>query len=616
MQNLYLTKSDFKVAQTCPTKLYYRKQRYPTINAEDEYLALLSEQGYLIEALARANYPDGQWVGYSQDVESAARETMAALTDSCVLFEATFLSRGKMARVDILVRRGPIIELIEIKSRSFNSRQNDENLRAGKPNLFRAANKATAIRREWRPYLEDAGYQTSILQELFPQADVVPYLLLPDSSAPCAADGLHRRFETRPAGDADEEGEALTAVYTGDPHELRRNPILIRVNVADEVALLMPEIRRQTETYVASLIPSLKRIHTTPSINCRSCEYHVAEGPLRGFHECWGEMADVQPHILDLYRVGDAGGRRERLADTLISQGKASLLDFPEDRLTRRDGTIGETARRQRLQIAYTRANREWMSEELGAILNSLVYPLHFVDFETCTPVVPRYGGMRPFDALAFQWCCQTIATPDAPPQQSEWLQGDEEHPNRAFAESLRHQVGRNGSILVWSSHESTILKAILAQMEETGDGASDLAAWIRETVDSDRLVDLCQLTLRHYLHPRMGGRTTLKIVADAVWRENSRLHRRLPQFWSEDEGELLSPYRALPPLRINGREMSVVEGSGAILAYFQMMDCLADGAADDVEQWRQLLLQYCALDTLAMVMVWWHWRDLIGQAN
>lgn len=616
MQNYYLTKSDFKVAQSCPTKLYYRKRGYPTVDEADEFLSLLQDQGYLIEALARAVYPEGQWVGYAQDVESAARETMSALTESCVLFEATFLSRGKMARVDILVRRGDVIELIEIKSRAFDRRQNDANIRAGKPNLFRAVNRPGRILRDWQPYLEDVAFQTSILQELFPRTRVVPYLLMPDSSASCHLDGLHRRFGSRAEGGAIDEGHSLTAVFTGDPHELRRNPILALINVAEEVELLMPKIRGQSESYLASLIPSLERIHTAPSTHCRNCEYHVAEGQLRGFQECWGELADVQPHILDLYHVSDAGGRRERVADKLIAQGKAGLFDFPEDRLRRQDGTIGETARRQRLQIAHTRTNQEWVSEGLGAALDSLVYPLHFVDFETCAPAIPRFGGMRPFDALTFQWSCQTIIAPDADPQPSHWLQRDDSYPNQTFAQMLRGQLGDRGSILVWSTHESTILGTILRQLEERGEGDSSDAAWIRDVLASERLVDLNQWTLRHYFHPRMGGRTSLKVVADAVWRENEGVRQRLPQFRAEDENGLLSPYRALPPMPINGRQISVVEGSGAILAYYQMMEHVMAGATGDAEQWRQLLLQYCDLDTLAMVMVWWHWRDLVGQAN
>ena len=57
MHHYYLTKSDFKVARTCPTKLYYRKKGYPTHDDGNEYLATLADQGYLVEALARTLYP-------------------------------------------------------------------------------------------------------------------------------------------------------------------------------------------------------------------------------------------------------------------------------------------------------------------------------------------------------------------------------------------------------------------------------------------------------------------------------------------------------------------------------------------------------------------------------
>jgi hypothetical protein len=50
---MYLSKSDFKVAQTCPTKLFYKKQGYPSLHDGDEYLQMLAEGGYMVEKIAK-----------------------------------------------------------------------------------------------------------------------------------------------------------------------------------------------------------------------------------------------------------------------------------------------------------------------------------------------------------------------------------------------------------------------------------------------------------------------------------------------------------------------------------------------------------------------------------
>lgn len=616
MHQIYLTKSDFKVAQTCPTKLYYRKKGYPTLEEGDEYLALLADQGYLIEALARTFYPDGRWVGFRQDVESAAWETMSAMSDTCTLFEATLISRGKMARVDILVRRGNVFELIEIKSHGFDRQKYDELIHSGKPNLFRSSRDPSEIRNEWRPYLEDAAFQVSVLQDVFPEAHVIPYLLMPDTSRPTSLDGLHRRFTLRSLHNAEDQTLPPSAEYSEDPRDIRRNPFMARVNVMDEVNILLPDVRRRAENYLTSLFPTVQRVFTPPSTNCHTCEFRVTHGELRGFHECWGEMADVKPHILDLYHVRDAGGRKQALADTLINEGKAGLFDIPEKQLTRSDGTVGERSQRQRLQINYTRADREWISDELADVLESMVYPLFFVDFETCTPAIPRYRGMCPFETIAFQWCCQTITNADDKPNPSEWLQSVDTFPNATFARALRRQVGDKGSILVWSTHEATVLETIRRQMTERGEGDSEIVAWIEATLRSDRLVDMNRLTLKHFFHPRMGGRTSLKVVTDAIWQSDASVRARLPQYQLDTDGGPASPYQTLPPLSIGGRQVAVAEGTGAILAYYSMMERMAANATLEANRWRHLLHQYCGLDTLAMVMVWWHWRELAGQVK
>jgi hypothetical protein len=49
---VFLTNSDFKVARTCGTKLYYRKLRYPSALDDDDYLEFLADGGYMVEGIA------------------------------------------------------------------------------------------------------------------------------------------------------------------------------------------------------------------------------------------------------------------------------------------------------------------------------------------------------------------------------------------------------------------------------------------------------------------------------------------------------------------------------------------------------------------------------------
>jgi hypothetical protein len=57
-------------------------------------------------------------------------------------------------------------------------------------------------------------------------------------------------------------------------------------------------------------------------------------------------------------------------------------------------------------------------------------------------------------------------------------------------------------------------------------------------------------------------------------------------------------------------------ERTGAMKAYQEML--YGSHRNDDAtkEQWRRLLLQYCELDTAAMVMVWKHWTDHTQRAS
>ena len=85
-----LSKSDFKVAQDCPTKLYYRKRKFPSTMDENEYLKMLAEGGYAVGKLATLLYPGGvdlSDIGDPTEAVDRTNELMAQ--DDVIIFDGT-----------------------------------------------------------------------------------------------------------------------------------------------------------------------------------------------------------------------------------------------------------------------------------------------------------------------------------------------------------------------------------------------------------------------------------------------------------------------------------------------------------------------------------------------
>lgn len=591
---LAISKTDFKVARECPAKLYYRMLKYPSNKDGDEYMDLLAEGGYMIGAIASLLFEDTILVD-EPDHDKAVKLTEEYFKhETIILLEAAFESKGKFARPDILIKQGNQLTLIEVKAKSFDS--SEENPFRGRKNL---------IRTTWIPYLEDVTFQALILRELFPANSLTCELMMPDKSKTTEIDNLHSLFSEVQFAEDDSGYPRARFTFTGDVEQLRRSHFLTRINVDLEVADLLPEVSAEAERYIQSINP-LKKLPATISFSCKDCEYRVDESETRnGFRECWGELADSRPHILDLYF-----GSQVPLVSDLIAQGKISLLNVPESALTKKDGSVGTRNQRQLIQLRNTKSNTEWIDPVLQEILASHPYPLHFIDFETSGLAVPYHAGMRPFENVAFQWSCHTMPEPGAEPIHTEWINLEEAFPNFAFAESLMHQLGQTGTVYMWATHENSILKQIHAQMDEQHENPQ-LQGWLDWMTDK-HMVDMNDLTLKHYFHPLMKGKTSIKNVLDAVWQINLGLRERYPEYVKEENGRLLSPHKSLPPLEIAGKDAFVNEGTGAITAYQSMLYGSQKSNAIIREQWKKLLLQYCELDTLAMVMIYWHWNEVL----
>ena len=612
-----LSKSDFKLARTCDAKLYFRENGYPDRRTRDPYLAFLAEAGYMAEALAKAKYPDGIQLEYGTNPVADAQRTLEHLTrDNVTLFEATLLVGRRVARADILEKCGNVIRLIEVKAKSMDGDDQRARLSERGLGVFWTKTKKPRIDGDWREKLEDITFQVLLLEEMLPGIKVCPVLALIDKSKRATIDGIPSLFELVFTDRADGTRRLITGRYVGDPSLVPQLDLISEIDVSSEVdglrGVVAEESKRFEQMLDFSLGEYLKELER--SSKCATCEFRGASDGPDGFADCWGTLASADPHFLELFSVGKASGPGGvPLVEWMWNAGKSALIDVPIDSLVNKDGTVGPDAARRRRQIEYTKRGQPFIGPTLRPNIEAIQWPAHFIDFETSRLALPSHARMRPYGLVTFQWSCHTLTGAGATPVHSEWLNTEDLWPNQTFAERLRAVIGDEGAVVTWSPFERVTLEEILADLAEFGRDAPELVQWLQSI--RSRIVDLHEWARDDYFHPAMGGRTSIKVVMDALWQNDPKLREQFAAWTGIAPNDALDPYEALPTVTIEGAARSVRDGTGAMRAYDAMMYGPARNDADIKAQWAGLLKQYCHLDTLSMVLILEHWRRAVGLA-
>ena len=72
----YLTKSRFKLAVECPTKLFYTgKKDYANLKNDNDFLKALADGGFQVGELAKLMYPEGQEIEFNGNFQAAIEKT-------------------------------------------------------------------------------------------------------------------------------------------------------------------------------------------------------------------------------------------------------------------------------------------------------------------------------------------------------------------------------------------------------------------------------------------------------------------------------------------------------------------------------------------------------------
>lgn len=643
----YLTKSRFKTAVECPTKLFYTGKSgiYADAKQEDEFLQALAEGGFQVGELAKLMYPGG--VEVTADTHQAQIDETRRLLerDEVTLFEAAICHDGLFARVDILRKTGPQVELIEVKAKSFDSRARS---------LFRGA--PGGIDRGMHPYLLDVAFQRHVMSLAYPHLRGVSYLMPADKSRTCSIDGLNQRFKIRR-----HDGRPVVSVAPGTDAGSVGTPILTEVNVnefVDEI-LMVPLTAPGASGLLADLAQDWAQQYRadariTPSVgaHCAKCEFRTSAataGLRSGLHECWKiakgwtDQDFAKGSVLDLWNFK---GKQK-----LIDAGVLSLGDVKRHHINYKEGAHGlSPSQRQWMQASGSWPGGGAFYLDAALMRREMAtwtFPLHFIDFETSRVAIPFFRGQRPYANIAFQFSHHTIQANGLVEHKSQFLRTTPGvNPNYEFVRQLKVALGSAGTVFMWSPHENTTLNALLAELEQDAappTDAEELQTFIGTLtsnknsghVGQRQMVDLCRLAGRAFFHPATKASNSIKKVLPAVLQSSEYLKRRYSQpiygaaggipslnfkaqvWWQESNGIVLDPYKLLPPVFTDlprevldamesDDELEIAQGGAATTAYARLQfEDLAPAERQNIEA---ALLRYCELDTLAMVMIYEAW--------
>ncbi|TAK13780.1 MAG: DUF2779 domain-containing protein [Anaerolineae bacterium] len=215
--------------------------------------------------------------------------------------------------------------------------------------------------------------------------------------------------------------------------------------------------------------------------------------------------------------------------------------------------------------------------EAIRKILDGLKWPLWFLDYETYNSSLPLFSGYRPYEPVVFQVSVHALLTVDAELSKHEFLGSGPEDPARLLVESLTKFGELPGTVVVWNqSFEMSRNREMAERYPEWTEYLGALNA---------RVFDLMTVfSQQHFVHPGFRGSNSIKRVLPAL----------IPGFSYEG--------------------LAVADGSQAMLAWYGLFSGQEQGAAR--EKTKQNLLDYCRLDTLAMVEIYRFLHSEFGAAD
>ena len=207
--------------------------------------------------------------------------------------------------------------------------------------------------------------------------------------------------------------------------------------------------------------------------------------------------------------------------------------------------------------------------------LDTLSFPIYFLDFETMQPVIPQFPGTKPYAQIPFQYSLHYIEYEGGPLLHKEFLAESGANPLRAIAERLCEDIPMNVCVTAYNkAFECTRLKELAGYFPNLAEHLLNIESNMKDL--------LVPFQSGYYYNKAMGGSFSIKSVLPALFPNDPALD-----------------YHNLDQIHNGGEAMT-------IFPQIQYMN------EEDKATTRHNLLKYCELDTFAMVKLWEKLKEVL----
>ena len=275
---------------------------------------------------------------------------------------------------------------------------------------------------------------------------------------------------------------------------------------------------------------------------------------------------DLCHPVLPEYSIYDIPGIRENKKILLLDQGIIEIKDVPSAfSLNDKQRKIVEVAKAREPFIDPKSIKREFEHFE---------YPLYFLDYETFLSAIPLFDRYHPQQQTVFQYSLHKMETLDRGVTHAEHLSITKDDPSKSLVESLIREIGDSGTVFVWNKTFEVSCNKKLAVIHP------DHADFFEKL--NERIYDLGDfINYSMYIHPNFKGSWSIKNVLPVM----------------------------VPELSYS--DMEIGKGDQAMMAWWRLIN--DELPTDEAEMTKMALLEYCKLDTLAMVKIFFKMKDLLA---